>query len=145
MNNSIIWSPGMRLDVLEQQVIVKAFRFYHENKTATANSLGISIRTLDSRLEKYEMDAIEEDLANAERKDARAIQLARSRGQVTGFDNAATVHIGPYSSQKAVEGVRMESIANATSQPNVSVPERQEVQEVLPRDHAPNHSRKAGR
>ncbi len=52
----INWSPGVTLDEVEEQVIRKAFTHYRGNKTTTANSLGISIRTLDSRLEKYALE-----------------------------------------------------------------------------------------
>lgn len=48
-----IWYMGMTLDDLEKQAIEKAYRLYGQNKTATAASLGIAIRTLDAKLEKY--------------------------------------------------------------------------------------------
>lgn len=51
-----MWNPGLTLEELEKQAIEKAFRFYQGNKTHTANALGISIRTLDAKLEKYEHD-----------------------------------------------------------------------------------------
>lgn len=48
-----MWQPGMSLEDVEKEVILKAFRFYQQNKTHTAHSLGIAIRTLDAKLEKY--------------------------------------------------------------------------------------------
>ena len=48
-----MWQPGKTLESIEREVIQQAFRFYQGNKTATANSLGIAIRTLDAKLEKY--------------------------------------------------------------------------------------------
>ena len=48
-----MWQPGMSLEDIEKIAILKAFDFFRGNKTQTANSLGIAIRTLDSKLEKY--------------------------------------------------------------------------------------------
>lgn len=50
---SITWQPGMSLSDMEKIVILTAFRFYHFNKTHTAEALGIAIRTLDVKLESY--------------------------------------------------------------------------------------------
>lgn len=47
------WSIGQDLASYEREAIQKAFRFYEGNKTLTAKVLGISIRTLDARLEDY--------------------------------------------------------------------------------------------
>lgn len=80
MRESVIWSPGQTLDLLEKEVIVKAFRFYHGNKTATSNSLGISIRTLENKLEKYESEAMLQDAVNERLRKEREYFLARSRG-----------------------------------------------------------------
>jgi transcriptional regulator with PAS, ATPase and Fis domain len=49
----IAWQPGMTLEDMEKQIILKAFRFFNKNKTQTAKSLGIAIRTLDAKLDKY--------------------------------------------------------------------------------------------
>jgi transcriptional regulator with PAS, ATPase and Fis domain len=53
----IHWQPGMTLEEVEKQVILKAFQFYNRNKTHTAKALDIAIRTLDSKLEKYALPA----------------------------------------------------------------------------------------
>lgn len=49
----IHWQPGVTIADIEKQVIVRAYQFFNRNKTKTANSLGISIRTLDKRLDEY--------------------------------------------------------------------------------------------
>lgn len=49
----IHWQPGMKLEEVEREVILKALSFYEGNKTHTASSLGIAIRTLDARIAKY--------------------------------------------------------------------------------------------
>lgn len=48
------WTPGRTLADIEKEVILHAHRFYGFNKTKTAQSLGIAIRTLDARLAQYE-------------------------------------------------------------------------------------------
>lgn len=49
----ILWTPGVKLEEVEKQVILRAMAFYRGNKTQVASSLGIAIRTLDTRLEEY--------------------------------------------------------------------------------------------
>lgn len=47
------WTVGMTLDEAEKKIIQYAYRFYDGNKTRTAQSLGIAIRTLDNKLALY--------------------------------------------------------------------------------------------
>lgn len=49
----MIWQPGRTLDDVEKDVICAALQFYQNNKTNTARALGIAIRTLDYKLERY--------------------------------------------------------------------------------------------
>lgn len=80
MDNQIMWSPGVTLEDIEKQVILKAFRFYRGSKTTTSQALGISIRTLDTKLEKYEADG---KLAKQQQDEQRQRDLdffARQRG-----------------------------------------------------------------
>lgn len=53
MMGEAIWFPGITLADLEKKAILKALKFYNNNKTHTANSLGISIRTLQYKLNEY--------------------------------------------------------------------------------------------
>lgn len=48
-----LWTPSMTLEDVEKEVIKEAFAFHRQNKTQTSIALGISIRTLDSKLAKY--------------------------------------------------------------------------------------------
>lgn len=148
--NDIIFSIGMTLEYVEKLVILKSYGHFRNNKTATASSLGISIRTLDNKLDKYKSD----DAAYAERQaeDARKRNelLIRARGNPPN-------NIGiPYSpnlqasappqlqSPSNASRVHMESIANATAKPSVPLSERSEVQEVLPKlatSHGKNRAR----
>lgn len=43
----LIWYPSLTLAEAEKSIIKKAMRHFRNNKTQTARSLGIAIRTLD--------------------------------------------------------------------------------------------------
>jgi hypothetical protein len=75
-----MWSPGIRLDEVEKQVILKAFKFYGNNKTATANALGITPKTLGVKLDKYAQDAHREAQAREDNRVKRQAELDRARG-----------------------------------------------------------------
>jgi Bacterial regulatory protein, Fis family len=48
-----MWQPGITLEQIEREVILKALRFYQGNKTQTARALGVAVRTIDNKLECY--------------------------------------------------------------------------------------------
>ncbi len=127
MDSSVMWSPGMSLEKLEELCIIKCYRFYGKNKTATANSLGISIRTLDNKLEKYEKEEAQNAIDANERAAHRVKELSRSRGEVP---------ISP--------NIRKESVIDVTAKQSMPVQERQKVQEVLSRSPSNTSSRKFG-
>ena len=52
----ISWQPGMTLKDMEKLIVGKAYIFYERNKTQTAYSLGISSRSLYSKLIEYGME-----------------------------------------------------------------------------------------
>ncbi len=81
MNDIILWSPGVTLEAIEEQVILKAFSHFHKNKTATSNSLGISIRTLDAKLEKYQLESKKREERELEDRKKRDEILGRLRGK----------------------------------------------------------------
>jgi hypothetical protein len=130
----VTFYPGMKLESLEQLAIESAFTHYRGNKTATAQSLGIAIRTLENKLEKYEATRNTERNAADERSRTRETQLARSRGIAnpvpqhdTSIDNSR-----PPSGFEIEAGFRLESAAVASSQQAMSMPIGAEVQKVLP-------------
>lgn len=142
---SITWSPGVKIADIERQVIERAFAFYRQNKSATAVALGISIRTLEHRFEAYkEQDKVE--LANEERrKSEREIQLRRHRGlqpELPGHPAAPSNHGSAVDSRAALAharngktpqpGMGMESTQNTAAQQPMPLPQRKEIQEVLP-------------
>lgn len=49
----MIWQPGLSLEDIEKKALLEAFRFYHGNRTMTANSLKISQKTLYNKLLQY--------------------------------------------------------------------------------------------
>lgn len=92
MDSQIIWSPGVPLEYLVKQAILAAMKFYRGNKSAAARSLGISIRTLDTRLEKYEQELMAHEKRIMEVEQMR--DKLRDRQRVipfsAQFDTAAT-------------------------------------------------------
>ena len=132
--NEAIWSPGMTLDDMEKLIIIKAYSFYRGNKTMTSNSLGIAIRTLDNKLERYEADAIRLREKQALEREAELRALDRMRGINPGDE-------GSYDANKArtellngnATGVRLESSTDVSKEQSVSLQERKKVQKVLPK------------
>lgn len=111
--SDIIWQPGITLEQIEKQVILKAFAFFRQNKTQTANALDIAIRTLDHKLEEY-----------GKRKESSHSRktLEEAQREVDGG--------------RAREGLRVEPASQNTSQSAVSLREQDQVQEVPPRQVA---------
>lgn len=142
MNGIIVWSPGVSLDGIEKQVILKAFEHYRKNKTATAGALGISIRTLDTKLDRYASEADAEKVRLEDSRAKREQQLAKHRGEVgNDFYAVPESNRGSTASRQVTAGVRMESPKNAPTKQAVPVPERGEVQEVLPKHASGSGSR----
>lgn len=159
---NVNWVPGITLEEMEKNCILAAFRFYRENKTQTAGALGISIRTLDSKLEKYAADRKSEQDRTADRKRTDAETLARFRGpQLTkqfstgsssqwahepadganavgeendGAGNEANGETGDATSS----GVRVEPASKTGTEHPLPVSQRKEVQGVLPRHASAN-------
>jgi len=129
----IYWSPGMTLEAVERQMIKKAYAHFRENRTATAAALGISVRTLYDKLEQYEADDREQEAASERRRQEREEFLSRSRGHSA---------LGSAHGHPAEAGLYMEPTQNAAAQQRVSVPERQEVQGVLPEQPGAGRNRR---
>ena len=52
------WKPGRTLDEIERNVILEALKHFDSNRTHTAKSLGISIRTLRNKLAEFRVMGI---------------------------------------------------------------------------------------
>ena len=122
MNTETTWYNGMTLDEMEQVIIMKSLQIHAGNKTKTAEALGISIRTIDNKLEKYE-EQKREHTRRAEEKEKRYEQhILRSQGRT-----------------------EVEPTIETPAQHPVPVRQREEVQEVPFKPSTPNHSHKSGK
>lgn len=135
MSDMIMWSPGTSLEEVEKQVILKAFRHFRGNKTATANALGIAIRTLDNKLEKYQKDGEDHERRIHEERTKREEFLIRQRG--IGRDaNGAPI-------METQERVRVQPTAPISPQQSMSLSEREKIQSMSSPQVAAGYSRKS--
>jgi two-component system response regulator FlrC len=58
LTQNLEWKPGRTLVEIERNVILEALKFHDGNRTHTAKSLGISIRTLRNKLAEYRVMGI---------------------------------------------------------------------------------------
>jgi hypothetical protein len=160
MLNNVTWSPGVTLAAIEKQAILAAFRHFRGNKTATANSLGIAIRTLDNKLEQYKNEAEKEEKQGNDERTKREEFLQRQRGFTTNADGsiavipgtkrdvhrlqgeAKGVEQGGENGEESETGLRMESASGAAPELPVSLPLGQEVQSVSSKHAAGNRNGK---
>ena len=129
---SVNWVPGITLEQLEKECILKAYQFYRQNKTQTAAALGIALRTLDNKLERYTEDEQRERERKESDRRERAEILKRMRG------------IQPQDGIQASPGINMEPAQNIGSEPQMPVPKRDQVQEMLPGQVSASGNRKRG-
>jgi hypothetical protein len=158
---NVNWVPGITLEEMEKQCILAAFRFYRGNKTTTAQVLGIAIRTLDNKLEKYEADALmQKEKVEQDELKRRAIHN-RLRGVPDQPDSGSIspprLEFGSRTEEEkrreqsfrsagqnvsgTDEGVRVQSPEELSGKQPMSVSKREEVQKVLPRPAAGNSHR----
>lgn len=134
-NDPIYWSPGVTLETIEKMVILKALAFYRNHKATTAAALGIAVRTLDTKLDKYEYeDEKERKKLDDERKRKDEFAL-RQRGNPPNNIGIAFDPIQALSQAAKVSTdarTNMEPAPLTGAQPGMPVPKRQEVQKVLP-------------
>jgi hypothetical protein len=151
-NVNINWVPGITLEEMEKHCILAAYKFCRENKTQTAGMLGIAIRTLDNKLEKYEADYNAQ--AGKEAEEAIRQKEIGDRLRGVAFTTANSVgHIYQPTAQneaskalsQAAPRLDIQSPAKASAQHEMSVSQRAEVQAVLPGQAGPVGNRKAGR
>lgn len=133
-NPNLNWNPGMTIESMEKEAILQALRFYRGNKTATANALGIAIRTLDNKLAQYEIDDKKQKEIDANGKIKRDEFQRRARG------------ITPPSltSVSTETGVRLEPVVDTSKEHAVPLPLGSKVQE-MPLQNAPASSSAKGR
>lgn len=147
----VVWSPGVTLDAIERQVIDKAYIYYKGNKTQTANALGISIKTLDNKFERYRAD---DALAEKAKQDAelnRERFLYRSRfgsldansfGRVNAEPPPPPARVGASAHPEARN--ELEPVVIPPPQSALSVPVGSEIQEMLPSKAPTRRKRTSG-
>lgn len=54
----LLWQPGIKLETIEREIYLTALKFYQGNKSAVADSLGVSSRTVDNKVKKFIEDGI---------------------------------------------------------------------------------------
>lgn len=89
--STVLWTPGMKLDYVEERVIKLALQYFRNNKTATANSLGIAARTLDYKLEKYLEEDKKRERLRREQQLKRDEFLKKQRGNYQAVNEVAGV------------------------------------------------------
>lgn len=126
--SQIFWTPGVKIDEMEKVIIEEAYKFYNGNKTTTANSLGISIRTLENKLEKYaqETKCHEERVKTDEERRREWLEVQRGNKPVPEWATQPQAGAGAHGRNG------LESVKRISKEQAVSLPELDEVQEVLP-------------
>lgn len=148
------WMPGKTLEQIEKEAIQQAFKFYQGNKTQTAASLGIAIRTLDSKLEKYEAERIDHEKRMKDADEREKLFRDRSRGNVAAINAAANSsirsHSQPTQEARTIQngdgtssGLRMESSQEVTSEHAMSMSKREEVQGLSSRPASSSNTKRA--
>lgn len=105
---SIMWSPGVTLEQIEKQIIKSAIRHF-KNRATTAEALGISLRTIDYRLEAYAKEEEEQRLLGEELDRKRQDFINRSRGIKTEPEVPAQVEAQAAAKKPEVQVTKLRS------------------------------------
>lgn len=156
------FQPGMTLEEMNKRCILYQLEFSRGNKTQAANSLGISIRTLDSKLEEYETSAeqfrkqaeVDHDKRKSDLDRLRGVHITAqnghghilqpdpiSQGDAASEAKSAKIPEGIFERVEAPARVRVQPAFNPEPQHAVSVPKLEEVQKVLPKHASANRKR----
>lgn len=159
------WQPGMTLAQMEKMAIQASMKFHNNNKAATARSLDICVRTLDTKLAEYAKEKEKEDEFRKRQQEQQRANLERQRFGNTGKPNlipgtitASTGNVESVSAQQALErpasepqnghgaptGQRVEPAVAVPAQQTVPMSKREEIQSV-PQRQAPNRRNERNR
>jgi hypothetical protein len=97
------WTPGLTLAQLEKNAILEAYEFYGKDKTRTAMSLGITVRTLYNKFGEWEG------------KETQPEEVPPS-----------------VPAQSTASGIHMESSKEISKEPAMPLRKREKVQKMLP-------------
>lgn len=136
-SNEVVWSPGVPLERLEKQVILKAYKHYRESKKVTAEALGISVRTLDNKFEKYAEEQKIQEAKDADRKRKREEFLKRCRGINPAEPSKANAPL------QSTPEYGMESSFGAANDDALPMQESVDVQTMLPAQTTSLRSKKS--
>jgi hypothetical protein len=146
MQNDITWQPGMTLEDIERLVILRAIKYYKHNKSQTARALGIGIRTLDSKLERYGEPVQVSKMKTDEMKRKIKTGLLHFFGdrskvalQLGISVSKLEEYVNEIAREEASRGLGMEPFIEVSPQPTLPVPKWQEVQSVLPVENSSSH------
>jgi hypothetical protein len=133
-----MWQPGMSLEDVEKAVIQQAFAHFKKNKTQTALSLGIAIRTLDTKLASYETPAPNKDTRSQllKRVKAAMIHFRQDINRVSQVMYLSVEQVKEcvreITSQETSRGLGVEPALKVSEEQPLPVRKPTEVQEVLP-------------
>lgn len=110
----VVWQMGMTLEDTEKLIVLQAYRLFENNKTRTANALGICIRTLDARLEKYDKDNNERAAASPGTGERQFTEVPKpAESKTDGLFHSGRIHEKP--------------VAESATEQSMSVRKRQKV------------------
>lgn len=127
MDSHVIWSPGMSLEDIERQVIIAASSFYR-SKAATAAALGVSVKTIDNKFEKYKADDDAKAAAVEERRRASAEFIARQRGDAPAEPVPTPTSPDALNAGNVAAVVQAAPVAHATPKPAAPMPPPRRVE-----------------
>jgi hypothetical protein len=136
--SNLNWQPGMTFAQVEKSVLLQAFRFHRGNKSAAASALGIPEAQLSEKLNGYLNEEKEQERVTNEQRQQREEFIRRSRG----IHPATPTAPGGSSIFSADAGVSVESTSESSEKSSVPMPERKEVQSVLPSSHSQGRHRR---
>lgn len=125
----INWQPGYTLEYVEKQSILEAYRHFGGNKSQTAQALGITLKTLYTKLEAY---GYHEGPTTKENQD--------QAGNIQG--NPERVSQAKQNSVQPETGFRVQPPVETTTQLPVSVQQREKVQTLPPKRVAANNTQR---
>ncbi len=134
----------MTLDQVERQVIERAYVHFEKNKTRTAASLGVCVKTIENKLNAYDReDELQKERSeNAKREREEFAEIQRN-GRRDRAPPATEANKSRRANDHAGAGLRLESTAHASAQQTMPVSQREEIQVVLPRQASGSGSRKS--
>lgn len=73
------WQPGQTIEDLERDAIKSAMKFFQGNKTAVANALGVTVKTIYNKLEQYDIERADREKADKQREEAAKKEIFAAR------------------------------------------------------------------